>query len=527
MSERCGDHGTTTSRPAWRSAIVALLLVLSSTAYADPYHAQTLPLGQRAIGMGGAFTAVADDPSATYYNPAGLVLTNDVSLSASLTLQAFDRSTVHGGYRTSEGSSTLNHDTGASLPVFISAIKLLGKKRDEYEGRRAHAIGISTFTVSQRRLSFDVEAQGPGANGPSLETLSIDNSERTVWYGISYAYRVNKRLSFGLSNFLSVSRTSYSEERISAALGDLNGDGSYASNSNAFSAHATHTNVKNLLWRIGALYAWNSRLQVGLMFQTPSLHLRGRADIRDRELTTNLGAMPVSSSVFNEHESKLTSNNPMPAELRLGSRFRFRRWLTLAADASVYGPTGTKKHPIVTVGPRAVDPVTNASPQLGAFTTDSYYRSWNGNVAIGASFALPRTVHIRAGLYTDLSSAPRIPKYSSTYYQPDVNRVGGALAVGLQSEGFDISLGMIGVVGRGHAMAFNADPSTDTTYQRTIATDRTFLFFVNGVKSAISTLAKHAERSLMDIKRKLIDEAEPELEPSARPEHKPELESSP
>ena len=28
--------------------------------------------GARALGMGGAFTAVADDPSTTFWNPAGL-----------------------------------------------------------------------------------------------------------------------------------------------------------------------------------------------------------------------------------------------------------------------------------------------------------------------------------------------------------------------------------------------------------------------------------------------------------------------
>ncbi|MCX5750318.1 MAG: hypothetical protein NT099_01400, partial [Candidatus Saganbacteria bacterium] len=33
-------------------------------------------IGVRALGMGGAFTAVADDPTAVFYNPAGLVSTS-------------------------------------------------------------------------------------------------------------------------------------------------------------------------------------------------------------------------------------------------------------------------------------------------------------------------------------------------------------------------------------------------------------------------------------------------------------------
>lgn len=53
-------------RPAAWAAI--LLLFSTSTARAQ----QAGPVGVRAAGMGGAFTAVADDASATFWNPAGL-----------------------------------------------------------------------------------------------------------------------------------------------------------------------------------------------------------------------------------------------------------------------------------------------------------------------------------------------------------------------------------------------------------------------------------------------------------------------
>jgi long-subunit fatty acid transport protein len=505
-----------------RARLVAVLLAvlpcsafLPSTARADPFHAQTLPLGQRAIGMGGAFTAVADDPSATFYNPAGLVLTNDSSLSASLTLTAFDRVTVEAGYRTRDGNSSLDHNTGASLPVFVSAIKTLGARGDD--GRRRHALALSSFTRNARRSSFDVEARGPASAPGSLETLSINAADRTVWYGLSYAYRVSSKLSLGLSNFISILRSSYVEERISAELGDVRPEGMYSSSASSWTTSRVRSTVKSLVWRLGALYAFDDRLQLGLMFQPPSLHLRGEASVRTRLLQTDLTTMPGVSSILNVSESKLTSHDPTPWEVRLGGRYELYDWLTIALDGSLYGPTGTKSDPVVAIGPRSPDPETGAVAEPGAFISERWYRSFNGNVSLGASASLPQTVTIRAGVYTDLSSAPRVPKYSATYTPPDVHRVGGALSVGLRNEGFDLAIGAIGVFGVGNGLSFSSDPDAGSyTYARTRVTDRMFLVFLNGVKSAISTLAKKADEKLKEIvaERKKEDaDLEPKLEP--------------
>src|SRR5262245_33806784 len=145
---RSGRATTLAARALWGSVLLALTSAGPAPARADPFHYQGIPLGQRALGFGGAYTGLANDPSGAYYNPAGLVWTGDSALSASLTLNAFDRQTIVQGYRSEMGSTDLRHDSQPSLPSSVGFLKRLGKRRED--GERAHAIGISTFVVESR-----------------------------------------------------------------------------------------------------------------------------------------------------------------------------------------------------------------------------------------------------------------------------------------------------------------------------------------------------------------------------------------
>ena len=55
---------------------LSLLLLASSTLWAAGLQRPNVG-GARAIGMGGAYTAVADDPSAVWFNPAGTAFYGD------------------------------------------------------------------------------------------------------------------------------------------------------------------------------------------------------------------------------------------------------------------------------------------------------------------------------------------------------------------------------------------------------------------------------------------------------------------
>src|SRR5690349_8952059 len=64
--------------------VLGLCGALAGAAQADQFHYNNVIMGDRAMGMGGAYGAVADDASGVYYNPAGLgfALSNDISGSA-------------------------------------------------------------------------------------------------------------------------------------------------------------------------------------------------------------------------------------------------------------------------------------------------------------------------------------------------------------------------------------------------------------------------------------------------------------
>ena len=61
-----------------------LISLCTSTAFAgvDPAAYLKTGVGARALSMGGAYTSISDEPTAIYWNPAGLALVNQVAFSA-------------------------------------------------------------------------------------------------------------------------------------------------------------------------------------------------------------------------------------------------------------------------------------------------------------------------------------------------------------------------------------------------------------------------------------------------------------
>lgn len=465
-----------------------------------------MPLGERALGMGGAFTGLANDPSSVFYNPAGLARLEDLALSASLTLNAFDRQRIKNGLQTQEGKVDLAHTSRPTLPGFASVVKQIGWREGD---ARRHAIGIATLTLNRRRISLDGSIDGQSADQRKVNALSVYDERSVRWYGVSYAYRVSRALSFGVSSFLSIGRINHAEESLDVLLeGPGEMAGTYNNSAVVSRSTRARTNVKNAVFRLGVLYAISARLKFGAMFQPPTFRIRGKGSWNER--TVSAVALPQDQSAIyvGDEQDGLSAHDPLPWELRVGTSWAPNYRLMFALDVSVNGRRGSRKDPVVTLKRREAEGDQDLL-EVGDFFLETWYGKRTGNVAWGVEYRIRDLIILRSGLFTDLSGAPNVPKTSDIYRPSDVNRLGATLSVGVLTRGYDFSLGATTTVGWGNTLALAPD-AVDSRYVRTTMREETLFVFLSGARSAAGKLAEDAYKRVRDkLKQFREDEEDP------------------
>jgi long-chain fatty acid transport protein len=167
---------TSLSAPAFR-AISGSLAWLALAAPPDVAASGTRVGFKDAFAMarGNAFVATADNPSAVYYNPAGLTQLNGQRLAATV----YDIS-VSSDYRSATGA-TASMDSGYQVvpQIFYSYKPAAGP----------WAFGLGLYAP------FGLSTEWP-ANSP-LRTLALKNQLTTLTFNLSAAYQVSPTLSFG------------------------------------------------------------------------------------------------------------------------------------------------------------------------------------------------------------------------------------------------------------------------------------------------------------------------------------------
>jgi long-subunit fatty acid transport protein len=326
-------------------------------------NAQSVPIGARAAGMGGAYTALACDEGALHYNPASLSCASSSHLELTANAYVVEGIRATGAFGPSNDISATTYH---SIPSIVGAVRVLreGSEKtyyDTYPGRLTFG-----FTVSIPR-TIALKIDPPEASQKSFAAFST-REDLTVG-DLGLGYQINKEVSLGLS-VGGVIRTS---ERHSQWLLLQPNSPQYVSWNDDRSSLALGGRVK-----LAALVRPYKNLSFGLVLTAPSFHLYGEAK-EARTLADNAGADSVHSTG--------KSQVGMPGRAAIGFAYVKRRY-TFSGDFSVNIP----QHVKLAYGMSNQVADTIMTPLV------------QPNFNLGASVPFGTTKEVNIGFFTDISS---------------------------------------------------------------------------------------------------------------------------
>lgn len=473
-------------------------LFASSDAAADETHYQSVFVGDRAFGMGGASTGLADDTSTTYYNPAGLAELPNRSFSASLGLTAFERTRIRDGVRGPDSVADLTQSGSRSLPVFSAAVLRFGPRGED--GLKRHAMAFSTHFPASVDLSLRVDLLHPDTSIPS--SVRVDHAFRQTLYGLSYAVHTSRKVAFGVTLFLATQRLSHRETLFIANGGVLTPDGGF----DDVESHVALTTIAgrsfSFLPRFGVFYRPTEKLSFGLTLQPPTMPFYTRASLSQQSTTAVVDDVSGrTTSYFDVVDQRgMTVRMPIPWMVRVGVGYRIDDAWTLAFDASLHGGIRARR-----VLPGADENALTQAP----FMPVSTRRLPTVDAAVGVEWLMREEVTWRVGVFTNRSAAPRVPEAGTTYQLARVHHYGGSFALGVNVGPLDLMVGLAGSRGHGRGLSVDADPLSSSLYGRTRVEERVVHLYVSGAMRSVARLAQRAvERVRTRDERRAADDVE-------------------
>lgn len=359
------------------------ILFLSTQAWSGGWN-NTL-MGCRALGLGAAFVGVADDPSAIFYNPAGLALLED---RLALSIDGFYVDPKH-IYTLPNGYTAESNYTTTIPQLFLS-----------YKTSERMSVGFGAF-IPYAGGGIDWQAKDLGF--PFKSSLGIISFTPNLSYQISQDLSVGFNLNF-YRGYLNV-RT----EMIPLGLIEEDEVGS------------------SLSFGFGLLYRPTEKLNLGFTLRAP-------AKMKLQGTTTAIVSAPELGQMKMKLDSATEFNLPWDVEIG----FAYHLWPNFLVSFSA-------QYTMWSVLDKVSKTIENV-PIMGTIQEEEKLNFKNILVLhSGCELRLTRGLYVRAGIGYDRSASP---EKSLNFTNIDVDKISFLGGIGYQTNNISLNFAYISAQGK-------------------------------------------------------------------------------
>lgn len=390
--------------------LIAIYLILTAfyrPLFADESHQRDIIPGGRAAMMGGAYTALSDDPSGLFHNPAGTAFSGYNKFTANGTA-FFDKKTT---YHHAIEDGDFVQITKATFPSFIGGLYTFG--------RAAVSYGVLTLDHSETKQNNYFTGITNKPNFAEDYSRFHQESIKTALYGAGLSYKLSQSLSAGLTTIYvnrSLQATIHQQAKFSSGQ-VINIDQSYGSEH------------------------FGGGLAAGLTFKgkafSVGLSYRSYRSINE---TAELSQDYIDYRPDNNEETQIIHSQPnefkldykMPDTAQAGVSWKPRNWLLLALDILYH------------------QGLEYGNSQVGIKELENTI-----NIALGLELKLAGLL-LRAGAFSNQDMTKEIDRTKRN--QADhVDYIGQSFGLGYRIKDYASYIGYISQTGKGYAQKIQGE----------------------------------------------------------------------
>lgn len=349
---------------------IYLFYVFPHNAHAAYSNYNSVMVGDRAAGMGGAFTAMTGDPAGIiYYNPANLSLMKGNSLSAAVSVYHKYDSSFGDQDSFEDSTKRINQGSFKSIPASSGSILSFGH----------FAFGLSILVPDYNFYQGEVNNQNDNIS-------TFQKLDQSLWVGVGFGKNWTEDTSWGFSVYYTaldaqINTRDQSSLNSGTDTKQIVDERSITNNSLLYIAGITHK--LNDSWKIAASYRFNP------------IEISGKGSYYSSSIDTT-GSNDGATQLF---EKSVDTDQAIPTRLALGVSYE-------SASKSVF----------------SFDLVSYGAANFQDFQDKDYSRNYKYvnivNVHLGYEYFVNPQVKIRTGLYSNLSSHQEVDEDTS-YWQPE------------------------------------------------------------------------------------------------------------